>query len=1104
MENYCLGCMERIEEGTEICPHCGYDQNLPAREAYHLSPGTILRARYLIGRVIGYGGFGVTYLGYDLMLGYKVAIKEYLPSEFATRVPEQQTLSIYTGEAEKQFEAGLRSFGDEAKRLAQFSNIPGVVKIYDVFHENRTAYIIMEFLDGESVADKLKREEKLPPKEAIEIMGSVLMTLNDIHATGMIHRDVSPGNIFVTKDGQIKLLDFGAARFASAYHTKSLSIILKPGYAPEEQYRSRGNQGPWTDVYAAGATLYKMLTGTTPQESVERMVKDEIKEPSKLGIKINKNEETALMNALNVEISERTQSAGDFFNELCGGIEVERKKEAKRKRDEGRIPPWLIAFICCIPLVFAGVIFMFMDHGTMAASDDYTTVPNLINKNETDGKTILEEANLYMVVAGTVDVDFGESGLIQKFEPTSGSYIRKYETVEVYLSINETVFMPEVLYWNSEKAFERMEKAGLNTKIEYVDTADHAENIVIEQEFPEGEPLAKNSLITLKVAKGAAMGSEKTEVPSIVGMDIEDAIKLLREKGLYICVVDESYGTDEKGIILEQYSEESLTKGSTVNVKISLGKEYVRMPDLFLKTKEDALKILKELGLVVKTEYQETNEYVEDLVVGQKETAGTKLYKGDTVTVILSKYKTGKVPDVVGLSEKEARKLIEDAGFQMVVSSEKVPSADIKAGLVAKQSVTGEYQLGKVITVHISEGEKEVSVPNVTGMTASQAENELKSAGFEFASETQYDDSVPEGEVISYSPKGKQPVGTTIVCYISLGPETSVPNVTGMSASQAESQITSAGYKYASETQYSDSVPEGNVISYSPTGKQPAGTTIVCYISLGPERVDPPNVVGKDVSTAQQELSNAGFTSTVSYVHSEDTAHSIVMSQSNSENSVALTVSKGTAGKYVSESELGNYPTSQYSITEKTQYSYRQRGKETTQSGKSSLSGWNLERREVVASYTETYSSEPSTGTSVQGDREITREITGGEGEYITYYWVDVDGGVHAAGSGYSSLDNCADVIIDTYGDQVEDVYQESMTKSFSGSVPSSINEKGTDWSLVSATYEVTVTEAVYHYWKWSDNWSEWSSWSDTDNSPSGSDIDVETRTQKIYYVVGK
>ncbi|MBQ6877347.1 MAG: PASTA domain-containing protein [Oscillospiraceae bacterium] len=1041
MENYCLGCMERIEEGTEICPHCGYDQNLPAREAYHLSPGTILRARYLIGRVIGYGGFGVTYLGYDLMLGYKVAIKEYLPSEFATRVPEQQTLSIYTGEAEKQFEAGLRSFGDEAKRLAQFSNIPGVVKIYDVFHENRTAYIIMEFLDGESVADKLKREEKLPPKEAIEIMGSILMTLNEIHATGMIHRDVSPGNIFVTKDGQIKLLDFGAARFASAYHTKSLSIILKPGYAPEEQYRSRGNQGPWTDVYAAGATLYKMLTGTTPQESVERMVKDEIKEPSKLGIKINKNEETALMNALNVEISERTQSAGDFFNELCGGIEVERKKEAKRKRDEGRLPPWLIAFICCIPLVFAGVIFMFMDHGTMAASDDYTTVPNLINKNETDGKTILEEANLYMVVAGTVDVDFGESGLIQKFEPTSGSYIRKYETVEVYLSINETVFMPEVLYWNSEKAFERMEAAGLNTKIEYVDTADYAENIVIEQEFPEGEPLAKNSLITLKVAKGAAMGSEKVEVPSIAGMNIENAIKLLREKGLYICVVDESYGTDEKGIILEQYSEESLTKGSAVNVKISLGKEYVRMPDLFLKTKEDALKILKELGLVVKTEYQETNEYVEDLVVGQKETAGTKLYKGDTVTVILSKYKTGKVPDVVGLSEKEAKKLIEDAGFQMVVSSEKVPSADIKEGLIAKQSVTGEYQLGKAITVYISEGEKEVSVPNVTGMSASKAENELKSAGFEFASETQYDDSVPEG----------------------------------------------------------------NVISYSPTGKQPVGTTIVCYISLGPERVDPPNVVGKDVSAAQQELSDAGFTSTVSYVHSEDTAHSIVMSQSNSEDSVALTVSKGTAGKYVSESELGNYPTSQYSVTEKTQYSYRHTGKETTQSGYSSLSGWNLDHREVVASYTETYSSEPSTGTSVQGDREVTREITGGEGEYITYYWVDVDGGVHAAGSGYSSLDNCADIIIDTYGDQVEDVYQDSMTKSFSnGSVPSSINENGTDWRLVSATYEVTVTEAVYHYWRWHDGWSEWSEWSDIDDAPVSDDLNVEKRTQTIYYVVGK
>ncbi len=1039
MENYCFGCMEHIEEGTEICPHCGYDQSLPAKEAYHLAPGTILRARYLIGKVIGYGGFGVTYLGYDLMLGYKVAIKEYLPSEFATRIPEQQTLSIYTGEAEKQFEAGLRCFGDEAKRLAQFSNVPGVVKIFDVFHENRTAYIIMEFLDGESVADRIKREGKISPKEAVDIMGSVLTTLNDIHQTGMIHRDVSPGNIFVTKDGRVKLLDFGAARFASAYHTKSLSIILKPGYAPEEQYRSRGDQGSWTDVYAAGATLYKMLTGITPQESVERMVKDEIKEPSKLGIKISQNEENALMNALNVEVSERTQTAGEFFTELCGGGDVERKKEAKRKRDEGRLPPWLIAFICCIPLVFAGVIFMFMDHGTMAASDDYTTVPNLINKDEASGKKILEDTELYMVVAGTVNVDFGESGLIQKSQPSSGSYIRKYETIEVYLSINETVFMPDVLYWNIENAYERMENAGLNTKIEYIETSDYAENIVIGQEFTEGDPLSKNSLITLEVAKGSVLGTKKVAVPKVEGMNIEDAIKLLRESGLYICITDESYSDVEKGIILEQYSEESVSEGSTVNVKISLGKEYVRMPDLFLKTKEEAVKALEELGLVVKTEYEETNEYVEDLVIGQKESAGTKLYKGDSVTIVLSKYKTGIVPNVVGLSEKDAKKKIEDAGFKMVVSAEKVPSADIKEGLIAKQSVVGEYQLGKVVTVNISDGVKEASVPNVSGMSISKAENEITSAGFVFDSESQYDEDVPEG----------------------------------------------------------------NVISYSPTGKQPLGTTITCLVSLGPEKIDPPNVVGKDVSAAQQELSNAGFSSSVSYQHSEDTAHGIVMSQSHTDKDVTLTVSKGTAGKYVSESEINSYPSSQYSITPETQYSYRHRGKETTQSGNSSLSGWTLDRREVVATYTEN-SSSPSTGTTVQGDREVTREVSGGTGEYITYYWRDINGTVHAAGSGYASLDQCADIIIDTYGDQVDDVYQESMTKSFSRSVPSSINENGTDWSLVSASYEVTVTEAVYYYWKWSDSWSEWSEWSSSDNAPSGEDIDVETRTQTIYYVVGQ
>lgn len=152
----------------------------------------------------------------------------------------------------------------------------------------------------------------------------MLYALEDVHKAGIIHRDIAPDNIFITNDGKVKLLDFGAARYATTLHSKSLSVILKPGYAPEEQYRTRGNQGPWTDVYAMAATLYRAVTGVIPEDSLERTANDTVKEPSKLGIKLPQNIENAIMNALNIKAEDRIQSAKEFADALAGEIELER------------------------------------------------------------------------------------------------------------------------------------------------------------------------------------------------------------------------------------------------------------------------------------------------------------------------------------------------------------------------------------------------------------------------------------------------------------------------------------------------------------------------------------------------------------------------------------------------------------------------------------------------------------------------------------------------------------------------------------------------------------------------------------------------------------
>ena len=414
MKTRCMGCMEEFEDQFDICPYCGYVKGTPAREAYHIIPGTVLHERYIIGKVLGFGGFGITYLGYDRLLNMKVAIKEYMPSEFSTRMPTQTVVTVYSGEKEEQFQAGLKNIIEEAKRLAKFQNEPDIVHVFDCFQENNTAYIIMEYLEGETLKERLQKAGKLPLEEAMPIVLTVLMALQKVHKEGIIHRDVAPDNIYLLNDGGVKLCDFGASRYATTKYSKSLSVIIKPGYAPEEQYRSRGDQGPWTDVYALAATFYKMLTGVTPEDAMERKAKDNVKRPSKMGVQIPKNIETAIMNAMNVKIADRTQSAMEFEQELLAA-EVKEREVTKDKDPGLSVPKWILAgaggivagMIVLAVLIGTGVIKMNTSFFNIESkiNDGQVRVPNLINEYVDEAQTQCDEIGLQMRVADNKEYD---------------------------------------------------------------------------------------------------------------------------------------------------------------------------------------------------------------------------------------------------------------------------------------------------------------------------------------------------------------------------------------------------------------------------------------------------------------------------------------------------------------------------------------------------------------------------------------------------------------------------------------------------------------------------------------------------------------------------
>jgi serine/threonine protein kinase len=300
------------------CPRCGWS-GAKHNSAHHIEPGTVLRERYYIGRSLGQGGFGITYLGWDSVLNVKAAIKEYFPMGLITRNPGTMQVGYAGDEARGEFEHGLERFLDEARILASFTYSPNIVSTKDFFREGPLAYMVMEYIEGMDLKRYLdERGGVIPWENAQAVVMHVIDALKDVHAQGLLHRDISPDNIFVTSRGQIKILDFGSARFAAGMQSKSLSVVLKPGYAPVEQYQTHGCQGPWTDVYSLGATLYRCVTGKLPPESLSRIEQDHITPPSMLGVRVPPVFERALMQALAVKASDRFQSVRNFQAALLG------------------------------------------------------------------------------------------------------------------------------------------------------------------------------------------------------------------------------------------------------------------------------------------------------------------------------------------------------------------------------------------------------------------------------------------------------------------------------------------------------------------------------------------------------------------------------------------------------------------------------------------------------------------------------------------------------------------------------------------------------------------------------------------------------------------
>ena len=316
----CLSCMSDMRDAS-VCPSCGWQMSSDMDNSLYLPAGHLLNNRYTIGKVIGVGGFGIVYIAWDTNLDIRVAVKEFLPKEYAARSSNHVSISPYTGSANDDFSLGVEKFLEEAKALARFQDHPGIVTVHESFRTNNTAYMVMQYLDGMTMKEYLKKQpgEKIVFNVAVKALTPIMDALREVHKAGFVHRDISPDNIFLTNQNQVKLLDFGSARYAIGEHSKSLTSVLKHGYAPVEQYSVKGKQGPWSDVYAVCATLYRCVTGYVPNDSMERIQEDTIKTPKQLGIDIPISGERAIMRGLALKAVDRFENIQQLQQALATG-----------------------------------------------------------------------------------------------------------------------------------------------------------------------------------------------------------------------------------------------------------------------------------------------------------------------------------------------------------------------------------------------------------------------------------------------------------------------------------------------------------------------------------------------------------------------------------------------------------------------------------------------------------------------------------------------------------------------------------------------------------------------------------------------------------------
>lgn len=540
MSNYqCMNCMCGYDDDiSSICPHCGYDKNQVIERTGVLMPGTVLNERYLIGNKITDNINGFTYVAWDNYISAKVKIKEYYPLEYCTRTAMTSDVLV-SDFAKTKFEKGREIFlqrGEDFKRVP--ANIGGLVKTLDSFSANNTSYIVIEYIEGTSVADVISKS-KMTWSSFGSIIKPVVSTLANIHKMGLVIQSLNPDNIIVTPDRQVRIADYECFNNDKVIESRSV-IKQKDSYLPIELYRTGSAITPASDVYSLGCIIYRTLTGVDVEPSVSRANKDRL-QPIGSFTDIDKSVENAILNALDVEVNERTHDCGTLFTELFGSQKVERNKKSngKKKKTAIVVCSLAVALVCAI----VGVFFVLSSKSSNGDVNDYIaeTIPSLNGMTleeaeKTVGdftKKLQKEYKITVSVkeegSRIKDSDIENKDKVAFQTPKAGQKIsiedseiditvRLYEySADADKGSDSKIEMPNVVNEATSNAKSILVKSGFDENNIIVSEEYNNEvtaGCVIRQDIPAEEIVPANSDVVIVVSKGPMPTTAKPYISS--------------------------------------------------------------------------------------------------------------------------------------------------------------------------------------------------------------------------------------------------------------------------------------------------------------------------------------------------------------------------------------------------------------------------------------------------------------------------------------------------------------------------------------------------------------------------------------------------------------